>query len=86
MNEAQFNSLALGIILVLAGLAVIIFHRAIKKWQDWWNSLPFPLGAGEMWSGKYTRGGLVFTYAAIIVSGLALLTFGIVSIVNAFRN
>jgi hypothetical protein len=37
-----------------------------------------------MWTGKYTRGGLVFTYAVIILFGLVLLIAGIVNLVGAF--
>lgn len=86
VKSTPMENLVIGIVFALVGLAFIIFHRAIKSRNDRWNALPFPLGYGKMWTGKYSRGGLIFTYAVIVLFGLVMLTAGIVSIVNAFRH
>ncbi len=75
-----------GCILAAGGLVIIIFHRRIKDWGDYMSSKDFPVGWGEMWSGKYTKGGLIFTYAIIIAAGAGLLVFGIILIVKAFTE
>jgi hypothetical protein len=74
-----------GTFLTVAGLLIIILHKPIKEWRDWWASREFPSGWGEMWTGKYTRGGLIFTYVVIILIGVVLLALGISQIVKAFR-
>ena len=73
----------LGSLSFLAGLLVIIFHRAIKEHRDERNARGWPLGYGEGWTGKYTRGGLIFTYATIIVAGLLLMFVGASMIISA---
>ena len=69
----------------MAGLLIIILHKPIKEWSDWWKSRDWPVGYGAMWTGKYSRGGLIFTYALIILMGVFFLALGINQIVNAFR-
>jgi uncharacterized membrane protein HdeD (DUF308 family) len=86
VKASPIERFVIGVILTLAGLAVIIFHRSIKEREDRRNSRPFPFGYGEMWTGTYTRGGLIFTYAAIILVGVGLLYLGIANLVSAFRN
>ncbi len=36
-----------------------------------------------MWTGNYTRGGLIFTYVVIILFGLLLLVMGMVNLFGA---
>ena len=85
MHASALDKFVVGIFLALAGLLIIIFHRSIKEWRDDQASRDWPFGYGEMWTGKYTRGGLIFTYAVIILFGIAFLGTGISLIVNAFR-
>lgn len=85
MKDSPLDSLVVGSVLSLAGLAIIIFHKSIKEWRDNLHSKDWPIGYGEMWTGKYTRGGLIFTYAAIILFGLVLLIAGIVNLVGVFK-
>ena len=75
-----------GCILFVFGLFLIIFHKSIKEWSDYWNSKDFPIGYGEMWTGKYTKGGLIFTYALIILTGAAFFALGVGLIINAFTG
>jgi hypothetical protein len=72
-----------GSLVFLAGLLIVIFHRAIKEHRDHLRALGWPTGYGEGWTGKYTRGGLIFTYATIIVAGLLLMFVGASMIISA---
>ena len=85
MQESSLDNFIVGVFLTLAGLAIIIFHRSIKERRDWWKSRDWPAGLGDAWTGKYTRGGLIFTYAAIILVGLVFVCAGIFQLVGAFR-
>ena len=85
VKDSALDRLIVGAILALAGFAIIIFRKSIKEWQDNRNSRAWPIGYGKMWTGKYTRGGLIFTDAVIILFGLVLLIAGIVNLVGAFK-
>jgi len=85
MRDSPLDHFVVGIILAVSGLAVIVFHQRIKAWRDYWSSKDFPLGYGGMWSGKYTRGGLIFTYVVIILAGAILFVSGILQLANAFK-
>ena len=85
-QDYPLDYLVVGCILSVLGLVLIIFHRSIKGWRDYWHSKDFPVGDGEMWTGKYTRGGLIFTYGVIILTGAIFLLFGIGLIVSALRG
>jgi hypothetical protein len=86
MQEGSLDNFIVGILLAVVGLAIIIFHRAIKERRDWWKSRDFPVGLGDAWTGKYTRGGLIFTYGVIILLGLLLVVIGISQVVRAFST
>lgn len=75
-----------GTIFSVVGLVLIIFHRSVKEHSDYWRSRDFPVGWGEMWSGKYTKAGLILTYGAIITASLLFLVSGIALIVKAFKS
>ena len=85
MQDSSLDNFIVGVFLTLAGLAIIVFHKSIKERRDWWNAKDWPLGIGDAWTGKYTRGGLIFTYAVIILMGVLLVGVGIIKIVYAFR-
>lgn len=85
MQESSLDNFIVGVLLTLVGLAIIVFHRSIRERRDWWKSRDFPVGLGDAWTGKYTRGGLIFTYAVIILIGLVFVCIGILQIVGAFR-
>ena len=80
--DSPLNRLVFGGIVFLAGLGIVIFHRAIKEHRDYLKARDWPLGYGAGWTGKYTRGGLIFTYATIIVAGLLLMLVGASMIVS----
>jgi hypothetical protein len=65
-----------GIALVIVVL-VVLFHDRIRRNQDKWNALPFPLGLGDGWTGKYTRGGLLFVRGVIVLTGVSTIYAGI---------
>jgi hypothetical protein len=85
MQESSLDNFIVGVLLTLAGLAIIVFHKSIREWRDWWKSRDFPIGLGDAWTGKYTRGGLIFTYAWIIFFGVLLVGAGTAQIVRALR-
>ena len=76
------EKIIVGALLALVGLSIIIFHRSIKEHYDWWQSRDWPIGLGSAWTGKYTRGGLIFIYTVIILIGIAFLAIGISQIVG----
>jgi hypothetical protein len=78
--------LVVGVFLSVTGLVLIIFHKAIRKWRDYWNSRDFPVGYGDMWSGKYTKAGLIITYLVTIVVGVIFCGLGILQIVRAITG
>ena len=86
MKDGSLDEFIVGAVLALIGLAVIIFHKSIQEWRDYWGLRDWPLGYGDMWTGKYTRGGLVFTYALIILSGIIFFGIGIAKIISAFTE
>ncbi len=85
VKDSPLERLIVGSILALAWFGIIIFHKSIKEWRDNWHSKDWPIGYGEMWTGKYTRGGLIFTYGLIILVGLVLLIAGIVNLMAGFK-
>jgi hypothetical protein len=86
MQDSPLEQFIVGVFLTLAGLAIIIFYKSIKERRDEWNAKDWPIGYGEMWTGKYTRGGLIFTYAVIILIGAVLLCVGITKIIDALTK
>jgi hypothetical protein len=86
MQDNAAEKIILGAFLILVGLAIILFHRSIKERYDWWQSRDWPAGLGESWTGKYTRGGLIFTYAVIILVGVVFLAIGISQLVGALTS
>jgi|GEM_PF-6530599 len=47
-QEYPLDRLVLGCIFSVVGLLLIVCHRSIKEWNDYWNSKDFPIGWGEM--------------------------------------
>jgi hypothetical protein len=86
MKNTPLDSLVVGVIFTVPGLLIIIFHRAIKKGKDWLDSQVFPVGYGDFWTGKYTRGALIFTYVVIILIGVGFVAIGISSIFGVFTK
>lgn len=86
MQNSPLDKLIVGAFLTLVGLAIIAFHKSIKEWRDYWHAKDWPIGYGELWTGKYTRFGLAFTYAAIILTGVVFFGIGITLIVGAFTK
>ena len=81
--DSHFDRLVFGSLVFLAGLLIVVFHRAIKEHRDHLRALDWPIGFGSGWTGKYTRGGLIFTYATIIIAGLLLMFVGASMIISA---
>ena len=86
MQDSSLDTFIVGVFLTVVGLAIILLHRSIKNQQDWWSSRDWPIGLGKAWTGKYTRGGLIFTYAVIILIGVVFVAVGISKIVGVFRH
>jgi len=80
MPDSSLDRSIVGCLLILVGLAIIIFHKAIKESRDRWMAKDFPVGFGQNWSGKYTHGGLIFTNAVIIIIGVVFVLLGIAEI------
>ncbi len=86
MQESALDNFIVGSALTLVGLSIIVFHRSIKERADWWKSRDWPVGIGDAWTGKYTRGGLIFTYAVIILLGVVILGIGVTQLLGAFKS
>lgn len=84
MQDSSLDNFIVGALLTVVGLAVVVLHRSIRERLDWWNSRGWPVGLGDAWTGKYTLGGLIFTYAVIILLGVVLVVAGIFQIMRAF--
>jgi hypothetical protein len=78
MQDSPLDKIVVGAFLTIVGLLIIILHRPIKEWRDSRGSYRY----GEMWTGKYTRGGIIITYAVIILVGLVFLGLGISQILS----
>ena len=77
MQDTPLIRATLGSFLILLGLALIIFHEPLRKFQDRLSKYDPLLRYGDWWTGKYTRGGIIFTHAVAIIFGLILLMMGI---------
>jgi hypothetical protein len=66
-----------GWFLIIAGIAIIIFHDQIRKFHDSWQERDLILRQGDWWTGRYSRGGLLITRAAIIIFGIVFLIGGV---------
>ncbi len=77
MQDTPFNRTIFGIILILFGLALIVFHKQIRKFNDVWSKYDPILRQGDWWTGKYTRGGLIITHAVTVIFGLVSLIMGV---------
>ena len=67
MQNNPLESLVIGGVLIVIGFAIINGHRSIKEHYDRRMSKGWPIGLGDFWTGKYTKGGLIITYAIIIL-------------------
>jgi uncharacterized membrane protein HdeD (DUF308 family) len=77
MQPDPLERLVLGSFLTVAGLILVIFHKAIKEARDNWNErVPWIL----QWSPP---GGVIFTVSIILI-GAFLVTAGIASLISAF--
>ena len=85
-QDYPLDYVVVGCICSVFGLVLIIFHKAIKEWEDYWHSKDWPIGYGEMWTGKYTKAGLIFTYGKIIVAGAIFLAVGVTLIIDAVQR
>ena len=69
----------MGSFLTIAGLLLVVFHKAIKEHRDNWNDrVPWFL----QWSPP---GGIVFT-VSVVLFGAILVFAGIVNLVSVFSN
>lgn len=62
---------------MLAGIVIVIFHDTIRRAQDESYSRDPILKVGDWWTGKYTRGGLLFVRGVIILVGIGMIYGGI---------
>jgi len=77
MQADPLERAVLGSFLTVAGLVLVIIHKAIKEHRDNWNErVPWILG----WRGP---GGVLFTISTILF-GAVLIFVGIVNLVGAF--
>lgn len=86
MKDSSLDKFIVGGFFTVAGLLIIIFHKSIKDWRDWWASRDWPVGYGDTWTGKYTRGGLIATYVIIILIGVGFFAIGVATVVSAFTH
>lgn len=82
MNGASLGQAVFGLALIALGLCCVLFFRRIRDFNDTLRSYDPLLRQGGWWTGKYSRGGLFVTHAAIIIVGLALLAFGVALTLN----
>lgn len=82
MVGASFGRVLLGVILIMVGLCHIVFFRRVKELYDALNRRDPLLWWGDWWTGKYSRGGLIITYAVTIIIGLTFLGFGLAIVLN----
>jgi hypothetical protein len=82
--DYPLDRLVVGGIFLVAGFFVILCRKSNKEWSDDWNSKDFPIGSGNLWMGKYSKGRL--SNATIILLGLMLLGAGAGFIISAFRG
>ncbi len=73
MEDNLTNRMLLGGFFSLLGLAIIVFHDRIRRFQDKINAALFTYS----WTGEYTRGGLLFLRVISILFGAFFLIFGI---------
>jgi len=80
MLDAATKRVLLGGFFIILGLVLIIFHDSLRKLSDWENKHDPLLRWEDWWTGKYTRGGLIFTHVVTILFGLFFLVEGILII------
>jgi hypothetical protein len=80
MRDTLLNRYLFGGLFILIGLALIIFHEQYRKFGDALNKHDPLLRWGDWWTGKYSRGGLIFARAATILFGIFLLVLGVLII------
>ena len=79
MQGSPLERLVLGSFLTIAGLLLVVFHKAIKEHRDNWNDrVPWFL----QWSPP---GGIVFTVSVVLFGAILVFT-GIVNLVSVFSN
>lgn len=74
-----------GVMFIAAGIFVVVFHDAIREARDSWNERDPFLKWGDWWTGKYTKGGLLFIRGVIILGGLVLIAMGVALILSDFK-
>jgi hypothetical protein len=80
MLDAATRRVLGGGFFIILGLVLIIFHDSLRKLSDWKNKNDPLLRWGDWWTGKYTRGGLIFTRVVTILFGLFSLVVGMLVI------
>jgi hypothetical protein len=78
MQDNLINRLLLGGLFIIIGIVIIIFHEYVRNFNDKINSVLL----GDMWTGKYSRGGLLFIRVASIIFGAFWLVIGILILTN----
>ena len=71
MQVSPLKRATVGILLIIGGLLVIIFYKQLR-----YRSF------GKDWTGKYSRGGLLFTFIMSLIIGLLLIVSGILCLVG----
>ena len=80
MQVTPLNRYLFGGLLIIVGLVLIIFHEQLRKFGDTLSKYDPLLRRGDWWTGKYSRGGLIFIRSITILFGLFLLVEGILVI------
>lgn len=83
-TDYPLDRLVVGGVFSVAGFFVILCRKSIKEWSDDWNSKDFPIGSGNLWTGRFSKGRL--TNTSIILLGLMLLGAGAGFVISAFRG
>jgi hypothetical protein len=76
MQDTFGTKILLGGVFSVAGLVFIFARERIKVLLD----AQLRYHARSMWTGEYTRGGLMFIRTAIVIMGVLLLVYGLLII------
>ena len=73
MQDTPLNRIVFGSLFIVIGIVLIVCHRKLRELGDRLKKYDPLLRQGDLWTGEYTRGGLILTDAITIIKYIIII-------------